>query len=78
MKVYSDDIPKEIELLQGGKLVRWNVVEIVKEDMKSYEYDEIKIEFTNTKEQIIIKLFDAGYNGDKELFAEKIIQFITE
>ena len=75
MKVCSDDKKQEFEFLQGGILVHWNFVQKTEDEKTSWEYDEVKIELTDTKEQIMSKLQDAGYEEDKETFAEKIIDF---
>lgn len=75
MKVYSDDKKEEFEFLQSGILVHWNFVEKTEDGKASWEYDEVKIELTDTKDQIISKLQDAGYEEDKETFADRIIDF---
>lgn len=60
MKVYSDNIPLDLESLQGGILVRNNVVEKKETENGvekiSYEYDEVKIEFTDSDTTIQSKL----------------------
>ena len=86
MKVQSDNIPKEMEFLQEGILVRFNIQKIqidivsgVRNDGDKivprihYEYDEIKVGLSDTKELIISKLIH--YLNDKIIFADKIIQF---
>jgi hypothetical protein len=75
MKVYSDDLPDEMEFLQGGLLVRWNIEQYKKEDSATngYKYDEVKLELSDTEEQIISKLKLVDYSGDKIKFAERIM-----
>jgi hypothetical protein len=36
---------------------------------------KLKVEFMDTKEQVIYKIENAGYSEDKEVFAERIIDF---
>jgi hypothetical protein len=88
MLVNSDNIPQEFEFLQGGILVRWGVKQ---NDNKivggawngsdtpalipGYVYQEIKIELTDTKDQIVSKLTGAGYTDNVSDFADRIIAF---
>ena len=75
MKVYSNELPKEFEFLKGGILVRWNIEETPTEEMpRQKQYDEIKVELTDSKEDIISKLTEANYNGDVNLFVEKVLE----
>ena len=77
MLVYSDNVPQEFEFLQGGILVRWGVEEgkDPTDGHTTYNYQEVKIELTDTKDQIISKLTDAGYADNVTDFANRIIAF---
>ena len=88
MLVNSDNIPQEFEFLQGGILVRWDVKQTdnkivggtwngsdVPALAPGYNYQEIKVELTDTVDQIIIKLTTAGYSDNITDFANKIIMF---
>lgn len=87
MLVYSDNVPQEFEFLQGGILVRWEIEQnksIIggayngsdkQIDLTEYNYQEIKIELTDTLDQIVSKLTDAGYADNVTDFANKIIAF---
>ena len=77
MLVYSDNNPQEFEFLQGGILVRWEVEEgkDPKDGHTTYTYQEVKVELTDTIDQIIQKLTDAGYTDNVTDFANKIIAF---
>jgi hypothetical protein len=77
MLVNSDNIPQEFEFLEGGVLVRWNVQEgkDPEDGHTTYNYQEIKIELTDTKDQIVSKLTGAGYTDNVSDFADSIIAF---
>ena len=77
MLAYSDNNPQEFEFLQGGILVRWEVMEgkDIEDGHTTYTYQEIKVELTDTLDQIIQKLTDAGYTDNVTDFANKIIAF---
>ena len=77
MLVYSDNNPKEFEFLQGSILVSWGVIkgEDPKDQHTTYTFQQVKIELTDTLDQIIQKLTDAGYTDNVTDFANKIIAF---
>ena len=77
MLVFSDNIPQEFEFLQFAILVRWDVKPDTNTPDKhtEYGYQEIKIELTDTKDQIVSKLTGAGYTDNVSDFADRIIAF---
>ena len=77
MLAYSDNNPQEFEFLQGGILVRWEVEEgkDPKDGHTTYTYQEIKVELTDTLDQIASKLTNAGYTNNVGDFADRIIAF---
>jgi hypothetical protein len=88
MLVYSDNNPQEFEFIQGGILVRWGV-EQAKSNIvggawngsdepaliPGYQYQEVKVELTDTIDQIASKLTNAGYTNNVGDFADRIIAF---
>jgi hypothetical protein len=88
MLVYSNNVPQEFEFLQDDILVRWNIAQATSNIVggawngsdkpaiiPGYQYEEIKIELTDTKDQIVSKLTGAGYTDNVSDFADSIIAF---
>jgi hypothetical protein len=77
MLVCSDNNPQEFEFLQGGILVRWDV-QTGKDKVDghtTYNCQEVKIELTDTQDQVVFKLTSGGYTDSCNDFADKIIAF---
>jgi len=71
MKVQSNTLPNEVEALQGGYLVRFNIVPIKVIHMEvtqdAFEYDEVKIELSDTRSEIIDKIIFIKYSKSAEI-----------
>jgi len=71
MSSQSKNSPQEIEALQGGYLVRFNVVQVTVPNLdgtteNQYQYDEIKIETVDTRDDIINKIIASQYEPSAE------------
>ena len=77
MLVYSDNNPQEFEFLQGGILVRWEVMEgkDIEDGHTTYTYQEIKVELDDPLDTIMAKLANANYTDNVMDFANRIIAF---
>ena len=68
----SDHCPNQIEYLQGGKIINWNIQKIEKIDEISneikiqYQFNSIRVELNSTRDEIINAMIRYKYTINNE------------
>ena len=71
MKIQANSLPNEVESLQGGILLRFNIEQITVPNLDGtseiqFQYDEVKIETSDLRNDIINKIILTQYLPNDE------------